>query len=189
MQQAVLEQDPALELAAPADLPDELEAATAAPLLARDAGVEWLHQRWEEARAGAARLVVVAGPHGMGKTRLAAEVACEAHRTGAAVVYAACERPARACLDSLAAARSGPRPLLVVADGVDRAGADVVSGRASVARAARARRDDRDGASRPHRAGDRRRALPQAAWARRRSARSPRFTRRTRRVQRCRSRS
>jgi WD40 repeat protein/DNA-binding SARP family transcriptional activator len=126
MHEAVLHQDPALDRAPAPDLPHELEAAGAAPLAGREAELTWLRDRWEEARSGQGRLVVLAGARGMGKTRLAAELALEAHRAGAAVVYASCDRPAPACLGALAGARSGPRPLLVVADDLDRAGADVL---------------------------------------------------------------
>jgi DNA-binding SARP family transcriptional activator len=127
MHDAVLHQDPALDRKSAPDLPHELEAAGAAPLAGRDDELSWLKERWEEARAGHARLVVVAGARGMGKTRLAAELAIEAHRAGAEVVYASGQRPAQACLDALGAVRSGTRPLLAIADDLDRSGSDVVA--------------------------------------------------------------
>jgi WD40 repeat protein/DNA-binding SARP family transcriptional activator len=127
MHEAVLHQDPALDRTAALDLPRELEAAGTAPLVGREAELSWLRDRWEEARSGQGRLVVLAGALGMGKTRLAAELALEAHRAGAAVVYASCDRPAQPCLDALGGARAGTRPLLVIADDLDRAGADVMA--------------------------------------------------------------
>jgi WD40 repeat protein/DNA-binding SARP family transcriptional activator len=127
MHDAVLRQDAALDRTAALDLPRELEAAGTASLVGREAELSWLRDRWEEARSGQGRLVVLAGALGMGKTRLAAELALEAQRAGAAVVYAACDRPAQPCLDSLSGARAGTRPLLVIADDLDRAGADVIA--------------------------------------------------------------
>ena len=44
---------------------------------------------WQRAAAGTGSLVTLIGAYGMGKTRLAAEIAGEAHREGASVLYAA----------------------------------------------------------------------------------------------------
>jgi hypothetical protein len=80
----------------------------------------WLRERWERACVGAGGLVVVAGEHGIGKTRLVAELAGEVHRAGCSVLYAAA---GAAGTDALVAAMSRARdaagPSLVVVDGCD----------------------------------------------------------------------
>jgi DNA-binding SARP family transcriptional activator/tetratricopeptide (TPR) repeat protein len=53
----------------------------------RSAEAGRLRDAWREAAAGARRLVVVAGDAGIGKTRLAAELADHAHADGAIVLY------------------------------------------------------------------------------------------------------
>ena len=80
---AMLRQDGALAGPAPAELPPELVAST--PLLGRDRELELLRAAWEEACAGRGGVAVVVGPPGSGRTRLAAELAGEAHRQGARV--------------------------------------------------------------------------------------------------------
>jgi WD40 repeat protein/DNA-binding SARP family transcriptional activator len=123
---AILRHDPTLDLEAAEELPHELEAAATAPLAGRDADVEWLSARWEEAAAGGRRLIVVAGPLGMGKTRLAAELACDVHGRGAAVRYASGLGPAQAALDAIERARATTRRLLLVVDDADRTPAEVL---------------------------------------------------------------
>jgi WD40 repeat protein/DNA-binding SARP family transcriptional activator len=122
---AILRQDPAL--APPAhealELPPELETGT--PLAGREADLEWLREQWRRAHGGAGRIVLVAGEHGIGKTRLAAELAGEVHRDRGGVIYASgagVPEVARAALD---AARRARRPTLAVLDGVDRAPTEV----------------------------------------------------------------
>ena len=83
----------------------------------------------------------------MGKTRLAAEIAGEAHREGAAVLYAAGTGPPEAALAAIARARETRRPALLVLDDADRAPADVRS------RCATSRRSVPAGARAGHRAG------------------------------------
>ena len=80
---------PAVETA---ELPPELDAGTL--LAGRDAELEWLREHWRRARGGAGRLVLVAGESGMGKTRLAAELAVEVHRDRGEVRYVAGGGPA-----------------------------------------------------------------------------------------------
>src|SRR4051812_3382048 len=75
LHEAILRQDPRLDLPdveAPR-LPPELDTAT--PLLGRQADLEWLRGHWRRALAGDGRLVLVAGECGVGKTRLLAELA------------------------------------------------------------------------------------------------------------------
>ena len=87
LERAILAQDPALSLpaAAPVELPAEL--ATDTPIVGRDADLEWLHAQWRAAREAPGRLAAVVGARGMGKTRLAAELAAEVRREGASVLY------------------------------------------------------------------------------------------------------
>jgi WD40 repeat protein/energy-coupling factor transporter ATP-binding protein EcfA2 len=118
LHEAILRQDAALEVE-PGGLPDALRAGAAAALVGRDRELAWLRARWERARAGAGELVVVTGPVGIGKTRLAAELAGEVHRAGGAVLYATgWERPEVA----VAAARralEATRPTLLIVDDAD----------------------------------------------------------------------
>ena len=90
LHEAILRQDPALDVeAAAAELPRELDATASPPLIGRDDELRRLRARWRRAAAGAGALVTLVGAYGMGKTRLAAELAGEAHREGAMVLYAA----------------------------------------------------------------------------------------------------
>ena len=61
------------------------------PLVGRDGEREQLERAWKEASAGATRLVLVAGEPGVGKTRLAAELARAAHADGATVLFGRCD--------------------------------------------------------------------------------------------------
>src|SRR3954447_19757344 len=83
LHEAILRQDPSLDppAAQRAQLPPELDAG--APLEGREADLTWLREQWRSANAGAGRLVLVAGPSGIGKTALAAELADGVHREGA----------------------------------------------------------------------------------------------------------
>src|SRR5215217_5637449 len=123
---AILRQDPSLDVAcAEAVLPRELDAAAAARLVGRDDELSVLRVCWQHAAAGAGALVTLVGAYGMGKTRLAAEIASDAHREGAAVLYAAGTGPPEAALAAIARVREARRPALVVLDNVDRAPAEV----------------------------------------------------------------
>ena len=66
-------------------------------------------------------MVTLAGAYGMGKTRIAAELAGEAHRAGAAILYAAGSGPPEAVLAAIARLRDSARPALLVVDDADRA--------------------------------------------------------------------
>ena len=66
-------------------LPAELEAIV--PLAGRSAELRLLSWHWRRAGHGAGRIVVVSGEPGIGKTRLAAELAARAHSDGAMVSY------------------------------------------------------------------------------------------------------
>jgi DNA-binding SARP family transcriptional activator len=87
LQAAVLRQDESLDFQPPlADLPQELDTAFAPPLVGRDAELASLLRAWRGASSGNGVCAILAGPHGIGKTRLAAEVAREVRRQGARVL-------------------------------------------------------------------------------------------------------
>ena len=125
LHEAILRQDPSLELPAAVELPPELDAGT--PLAGRDADLEWLRELWRGAHGGIGRLVLVTGARGIGKTRLAAALAGEVHRDRGAVLYASGAGSPDAALAALARAGAAPRPTLLVLDDVDRAGAAVLA--------------------------------------------------------------
>ena len=80
----ILAQDPTLQLARRrATLPLELRDET--PLVGRDGELQVLREAWQRTLAGAPATVVVRGPAGAGATRLAAALADEVARDGAAV--------------------------------------------------------------------------------------------------------
>ena len=74
----------------------------------------------------------------MGKSRLAAELAGEAHRAPAMVLYAAGAGPAGATLDVLDRAYEATRPTLLVVDDADRANPDVLAKLGDLGRSLRA---------------------------------------------------
>jgi WD40 repeat protein/DNA-binding SARP family transcriptional activator len=126
LHEAVLRQDASLDPpAVPPELPHELDAATAAPLAGRRAELACLRERWERARTGRGALVVLSGEYGIGKSRLAAELAGELHGLGTTLLYASGGAPADAVLTTLRRAREATGPTLLVIDDVDQAGADV----------------------------------------------------------------
>ena len=126
LHEAVLRQDASLEPPAVlADLPDELDTARAPPLAGRGAELACLRECWERARSGTGALVVLSGKHGIGKSRLAAELANEVHREAADVYYASGAAPADAVVATLSRAHEAAGPTLVVVDDADQAGADV----------------------------------------------------------------
>jgi WD40 repeat protein/class 3 adenylate cyclase len=69
----------------PPPLPLELDEAT--PMVGRDGDQSWLRGMWRQARRGQGRVVFVTGPAGIGKTRLAAELAHQVLAGGSAVYY------------------------------------------------------------------------------------------------------
>ena len=75
--------DPAA--AEPGQLPPELDAMV--PLVGREADLRWLRWYWRRARHGHGSVVALSGPRGIGRTRLAAEMAALAHSEGAHVRY------------------------------------------------------------------------------------------------------
>jgi WD40 repeat protein/DNA-binding SARP family transcriptional activator len=89
---AILAQDPGLDLpptteaAAAGELPEGLEAVGPV-FVGRAAELAWLQAAWTRARAGNGGLVFLAGAQGIGKTRLAAELARQVHDQGGRVLY------------------------------------------------------------------------------------------------------
>ena len=119
---AVLAQDPGLaapdpRAAGPPDPPAGLRRA--GPVFAgRDEILACLRGLWAEAEHGRGGVVLVSGPAGSGRTRLAAELAHHAHARGAVVRLAG---PGPADLTDVARP-TGARPVLVVFDDADRRG-------------------------------------------------------------------
>src|SRR4051812_1177731 len=104
----------------PADLPAAL--ATRTPMLGRGAEGRQVRWAWRRARRGQARVVQLVGPEGIGKTRLAADVAAVAAADGGAVLYGSCLGVTQGISDVLAAARAASEPCLLVLDDLE--GAD-----------------------------------------------------------------
>jgi DNA-binding SARP family transcriptional activator/WD40 repeat protein len=125
LHEAILRQDPELDpsTADAFELPPELDVGT--PLAGREAELDGLREQWRRARGGAGRLALVVGGRGMGKTRLAAELAGEVRRDRGAVLYASGAGAPETALAALASARAARRPTLVVLDDVDGAGEEV----------------------------------------------------------------
>ena len=116
LHEAILRQDPSLDVepAAP-ELPRELDASALPPLIGREDVLERLR--------GRTGLVAIVGAYGMGKTRVAAEIAGEVHREGGVVLYAAGTGPAESVLAAIARTRGGTA--LLVVDDADRAPVEV----------------------------------------------------------------
>jgi WD40 repeat protein/DNA-binding SARP family transcriptional activator len=128
LHEAILHQDPALERTAGAPpLPRELDAAASPSLEGRDAELQWLQDRWSAADDGHGALITLHGERGMGKTRLAAELAGEVHARGATVLHATGAGPPGEVLTALRRARDASRPMLLVVDHPDGSDADALA--------------------------------------------------------------
>jgi class 3 adenylate cyclase/tetratricopeptide (TPR) repeat protein len=66
--------------------------APSAPLVGRAGELTQLRAAWERARSGDRQAVFVTGEPGIGKTRLATEIALEAERDGAIVLFGRCDQ-------------------------------------------------------------------------------------------------
>jgi DNA-binding SARP family transcriptional activator/WD40 repeat protein len=122
LEHAILAQDPTLTVPATdaADVPPELDSGTL--LAGREAELEWLREHWRGAKRGAGRLLLVAGARGMGKTRLAAELARDVERERGDVLYLDGKSPPETVRVALEGARAAGRPTLLVVEDADRAG-------------------------------------------------------------------
>jgi DNA-binding SARP family transcriptional activator/tetratricopeptide (TPR) repeat protein len=72
-------------------LPRALHASGGAPFVGRETELERLRERWTHMTAGQRVAALVSGDAGIGKTRLAAELACAVHGEGALVLYGRCD--------------------------------------------------------------------------------------------------
>ena len=117
LQEAILRHDPALD-ARPLqqELPRQLEGGTSAPCRA-EARAALAAQALGGGREEGARAALVGGPDGIGKTRLAAELATEVQRTGGGALRrdAAPRRGPEAVRD----AEESELPTLLVLDDAD----------------------------------------------------------------------
>jgi DNA-binding SARP family transcriptional activator/tetratricopeptide (TPR) repeat protein len=72
-------------------MPPVLRSAVGELFVGRAAALETLMGAWKDAEAGNRRVVLIAGEPGIGKTRLAAELASAALERGAVVLYGRCD--------------------------------------------------------------------------------------------------
>jgi hypothetical protein len=78
-------------------LPDACESANRGPLAGRVDEQATLRAMWNEAMSSQRRLVLLSGEPGVGKTRLAVDLACEAYESdGAVVLFGRCDEHIRA---------------------------------------------------------------------------------------------
>jgi DNA-binding SARP family transcriptional activator len=68
-----------------------LDAPGGSPFVGRDTELSCLRERWKGVCGGARAAVVLGGEPGIGKTRLASELAREVHEQGALVLYGRCD--------------------------------------------------------------------------------------------------
>jgi YVTN family beta-propeller protein len=99
------------------DVPAAL--ATLTPLYGRNGEARALRWTWRNARREGAHVAVVSGPEGIGKTRLAAEVAALAARDRAPVLYASRVGTHHGARSAIAAARDLDGPALLVLDDLE----------------------------------------------------------------------
>ena len=107
-------------------MPPELDLDI--PLAGRERDLSWLRGTWRQARRGDGRLVFVSGPSGIGRTRLAAELASVAGTQGGVVRYVGAGGAAQAIAASeLRAAASAEHPTVLILDDMDVLGEGLVS--------------------------------------------------------------
>jgi WD40 repeat protein/class 3 adenylate cyclase len=119
---------PAIEPPAEHDAAMPVELETDPPLVGRARELAWLRGAWRRARRGSGSVVFASGPAGIGKTRLAAEIAATAVRSGGRIVYIGAGGTAAALAQSaLADAAQAAVATLVVLDDLDAIGEALVS--------------------------------------------------------------
>jgi WD40 repeat protein/DNA-binding SARP family transcriptional activator len=134
---AVLAQDPALDSPPRAEpgpareLPQALSVAGPA-FVGRAAELAWLRAAWTGAADGRGGVVFVVGGPGMGKTRLAAELAREIHDQGGWVLYGRCTPEENGPLQLFAQALAGWGSALREVPGIERSPAAVGEGLAGL---------------------------------------------------------
>jgi WD40 repeat protein/DNA-binding SARP family transcriptional activator len=140
LQTAILAQDPGLELAptpAITELPRPLATALAGPVFAgRSAELAWLRAAWKRAAHGRGEVVFLAGGHGLGKTRLAAELAREVQDEGGWVLYLRSAEAAGDPSQVLEQATQPDVPVLLVLDDLQLAAPSALEAVAALAAAA-----------------------------------------------------
>jgi DNA-binding SARP family transcriptional activator/tetratricopeptide (TPR) repeat protein len=72
-------------------LPRSLQIPAGSPFVGRDRELERLRERWTQVCGGSRSAVVMGGEAGIGKTRLASELAADVHEQGALVLYGRCD--------------------------------------------------------------------------------------------------
>jgi WD40 repeat protein/DNA-binding SARP family transcriptional activator len=126
LHEAVLAQDPALDPPPrPSELPAPLEGDSS-PLVGRDRELAELVALLADACEGRGGVVFVSGPAGIGKTRLAAELAREASRRRMVVLYARAGTSAGEALGAVRRAEDGARPTVLILDDADGAGRELL---------------------------------------------------------------
>jgi DNA-binding SARP family transcriptional activator len=140
LQDAILAQDPGLDAPhAREELPAALDGGS--PVLAgRARELTELTELVADACEGRGGLVLLSGPGGIGKTRLAAELAREALRRRMAVYYMGAGSPPAEALAAIRRAEESERPALLVVDDADDAAAELLDHAAALGRASGGRR-------------------------------------------------
>jgi WD40 repeat protein/DNA-binding SARP family transcriptional activator len=179
LETAVLAHDPGLAAPDPRSLgPPELPAGLRGigqAFIGRDAALVCLCGFWADAERGRGGVVLVSGPAGSGRTRLAAELAHHAHGRGAAVQVAgehSGPEGGQASPAGLVRSAAG-RPVLLVLDDVDQSGPAAVALLEAAAEAAPRLRLLVVATYGPERADARLRAIERAAGRARRLALPP----------------
>ena len=97
-------------------LGDDRRPAPSGIMVGRDAEMEQLQEYWSRAARGRGRLVFVAGEAGIGKSRLASELALAAEAEGARVLWGVTTSPENAPFQALADALRSALPLVSSAE-------------------------------------------------------------------------
>ncbi len=119
LHEAILRHDSRLELQR-VELPRELDAGDAPTLVGRTREMQWLLAWWHRALDGDGAVIALTGEPGMGKTRLAAELAREVQRAGGLVFYVGAGPPASVA-DTIDRAARAAQPALVVVEDAESA--------------------------------------------------------------------